>query len=156
MIFDKLENLKKYLKVEDYQKIKLFLDTISPDMPEGFYPIDGDHIFAKVMSYETKDSEHCAIEAHNKYIDIQSTLYGAESIDIFPRAQLTVDKPYNEKDDAEFYICEGSVIYARTNNYPGYFSLLYPYEGHRPMQKIENIGKVKKFVIKLESSGDHV
>jgi YhcH/YjgK/YiaL family protein len=151
MIFDKLENLKKYLTADDYKKIKCFLDTVSPDMPEGFYPIDGDHIFAKVMSYETKSSEHCAIEAHNKYIDIHSTLYGAELIDVFPRAQLTVEKPYNEKDDAEFYVCEGALIHARTNNYPGYFSLIFPYEAHRPKGRVEDIETVKKFVIKLEA-----
>ena len=149
MIHDKLENLHNYIRPRDFELIKTtFLRVLSPNMEERKYDIDGDRIYAKVMSYDTKDSSICKIEAHNVYIDIQCTITGAEGIDIYERDGLGIAEPYNTDKDVIFYEKEEKSFHAHTENLEGYFTLLLPDEAHAPQQRVGNIEQVKKFVIK--------
>jgi YhcH/YjgK/YiaL family protein len=149
MIADRLERLALYLPHQVENIISDFLRDISPDSADGYYPISGEQVFARVMTYETKRAEFCKTEAHNRYIDIQATLAGAESIAIFPRDGLTSIVPYNATDDVEFFEAGSIPPSAETCNYVGRFTLLYPYEAHRPMQAVVGYPWVKKFVIKV-------
>ena len=151
MILDKLINLKKYLPQDCISQVTAFLNSLSPDMAEGRYEIMGERVFAKVMSYATLPKEECAIEAHDRYIDIQATLTGAEGIDIFQRSLLTVKTPYDETNDTIFFESENAVPYAGNVNLPGYFSMIFPEEAHRPQERVAGQSDfVKKFVIKVE------
>lgn len=149
MIHDKLDNLKNYLLVNDYDLIETtFLKLVSVSMQERIYPIDGDRIYARVMSYATKDSDNCKLEAHDKYIDIQCTICGAEGIDIYNRDCLVVSESYNEENDVVFFQREENAKTAHTNNLEGYFTMLWPREAHSPQIRVGKFKKVKKFVIK--------
>lgn len=150
MIVDKLTNLKYFLPNKYSEPITEFLTNISADMLEGRYEIMGEHTFAKVMSYQTAPREKCAVEAHNRYIDIQATLTGVEIIDIFERNLLNVSKPYDELNDVVFLDGNNATPYASNLNIPGYFSMIYPDEAHRPQIRAEGYPDfVKKFVIKV-------
>ena len=149
MIFSELNNLNQYLKTEDYIKIKKFLDNVSPDIDEGKYEIDGEKIYAKVMSYDTKPIEKCLVEAHNKYIDIQASLVGSEGIDVFKRKGLTEQIPYKVEEDVVIYKPDERMLISHVNNIPGYFSMLFPEDAHRPQEVTSDKNRVKKFVIKL-------
>lgn len=148
MIFDSVNNLHKYILEKDYQYIRLFLDQVNEDMPEGRYEICGDRIFAQVMSYQTNDPEACKIEAHIKYADIQVTIYGAEGIDIYTREEMRMSESYDEDKDVVYFKAAG-IPKVHVNNLPGYFSLILPEEAHCPQQRVGNVERVKKFVIKL-------
>lgn len=149
MVFDQLQNLSKYVTQEQFQKISNFLKILSPDMKEGDYEIDGEVIYARVMSYPTSLRQDCKIEAHDKYIDIQSSLAGIEGIDIFDRDELDISEKYNNKKDITFYE-ETVVPNASVINRAGYFSMIYPKEAHRPKVSVnQRCEKVKKFVIKI-------
>lgn len=150
MIFDSLDKINKYISVVDYAKIKVFLDRVVPDMNEGEYPIDGDRIFARVMSYDTKEPQDCIIEAHKKYIDIQATIIGAEGIDIYDKQSLREAVEYEPKTDVLLFDVEKEDgVLARANNHEGYFCMVFPGEPHSPQQRINQFYRVKKFVIKL-------
>jgi YhcH/YjgK/YiaL family protein len=150
MVIDSLGNLNKYLTKEQFSKVKDFLDKLSPDMEEGYYEIDGENIFAKVMSYNTSLRNDCKIEAHDKYIDIQSTLIGSEGIDVFHREELKEIQPYDNSNDVVF-MEDNNAYYVTVNNLPAYFSMLYPNEAHRPQISLNGkCEKVKKFVIKVQ------
>lgn len=149
MVFDQLQNLNKYVTQEQFQKMNNFLKQLSPDMKEGRYEIDGEAIYARVMSYTTSLRQNCKIEAHDKYIDIQSSLVGMEGIDIFDRGELNISEAYNKDKDVAFYkeTIEPNVS---VNNKAGYFSMIYPQEAHRPQISVDQrCEKVKKFVIKI-------
>lgn len=150
MIMDKIENLGKYLEKDVVEKIRPFVSSISADMADGEYDIDGEHIFARVMAYETMPKEECKIEAHNRYIDIQFTLAGAEGIDVFPRSQLQSIEDYSVEDDVEWFSPDEETLFVQSCNLPGYFTMLFPYEAHRPKESVAGFSKVKKGVIKLE------
>lgn len=151
MIIDKLTKLNNYLPENYTEPITAFLASISPNMPEGHYEIVGTHVFAKVMSYQTSPREKCPIEAHNRYIDIQATLTGVEIIDIFERNTLNALEPYDEMNDVVFFDKGNAKPYATNVNLPGYFTMIFPEESHRPQVRAEeNQNFVKKFVIKVE------
>lgn len=151
MILDKLTNLRKYLPQDCISQVIAFLNSLSPDMAEGRYEIMGERVFAKVMSYATLPKEECAIEAHDRYIDIQATLIGAEGIDIFQRSLLTVKTPYDKTSNTIFFKPGDAVPYACNVNLPGYFSMIFPEEAHRPQERVAGHPDfVKKFVIKVE------
>lgn len=151
MVIDRIENLKKYIQENDMKKIQAFLNKLSPEMEEGQYEIDGDNIYARVMSYNTSRRKDCKIEAHDLYIDIQSTLVGSEGIDVFHREELNEKISYNEIKDVRMYD-ESNRQYVTVDNLPNYFSMLFPEEAHRPQISLdEKCNVVKKFVIKIKS-----
>lgn len=151
MIYAKLSDLNKYIQLFPYQKMQGFLKKISSDMEEGEYSIFGDKIFARVMSYSTHFPEECCIEAHDRYIDIQSSIVGAEGISVYNRQDLLVKKAYDAERDVVFFDNEGEPYLAHTVNWPGYFTMLFPWEAHRPQEVVPLMERtVKKFVIKLQ------
>ena len=88
MVYSQLSHLSEYLEDKIYAEVEKFLRQVSPDMEEGEYPIMGDKVFARVMSYPTRQPQNCRIEAHNKYIDIQATITGAVSLADIHRCPL--------------------------------------------------------------------
>ena len=149
MIYGRISELERYLKPDIYEKIKMFLEQVSESMPEGEYPIWGDKAYARVMSYYTSLPEECQIEAHDKYIDIQATIVGAEGISVYERTGLSESASYNSEKDVVFFDKKGAMVHAHTVNVPGYFTMLYPEDAHRPQEKVCDIDRVKKFVIKV-------
>ncbi|MGC9329842.1 MAG: YhcH/YjgK/YiaL family protein, partial [Candidatus Hinthialibacter sp.] len=77
MIFDEMGYWENYPLGPAWETAFTFLKTLAPDAEEKKYPIEGDDIFARVMSYETKPREEAVLEAHMKYVDIQTVLYGS-------------------------------------------------------------------------------
>lgn len=157
MIMDRLEKLVEYIPDQYREGVSAFLDMVSDDMEEKTYEIYGTHVFAKVMSYPTKEPMDCKIEAHNRYIDIQATISGAEGIDLFKRVELKEQVSYNEANDVAFYVEDNEQAFASNRNIPGYFSMIFPEEAHRPQERVEGCDNfVKKFVIKLEVGNESV
>jgi len=149
-IVDILENLTKYLNDDLSEPISEFLSKVGPNMEEGRYPILGDRAYAKVMSYDTMCREMCKIEAHDLYIDIQSTVVGAEGIDVFDRNMLSANTK-NENEDVSFFDGNDVKPFASVTNATGHFTLLLPTDAHRPTEQCAGFSNhVKKFVIKIK------
>lgn len=153
MVYDRIENLGKYLSKDVMDKLAPVLEGIRPGCEERRYDVDGDNCFVKVMSYDTiADKEQCKIEAHDKYIDIQVTMEGIEGISVFERSELEVSVPYDEaKDMLKLKAPEGVYPYASLSVLPGHFAMLMPNEAHRPKENVcpDHIN-VKKYVIKVK------
>ena len=99
MVFDRIENLGKYLPADKMAKLAPVIAQLTPDCEERTYEVDGDNMFIKAMSYTAIDPKDCKIEAHDKYIDIQVTITGSEGISVFERDALSVSVPYDEAKD---------------------------------------------------------
>lgn len=149
MVYARLDKLEKYLDSDTYSKISAFVQEVDESTAEGKYEIYGDKVFARVMSYDTSLPKECKIEAHNKYIDIQVTITGAEGISVYDRKGLTESISYNEHNDVVFFDVNGAISNVHTVNVPGYFTMLNPEDAHRPQERVGNIDKVKKYVIKV-------
>ncbi|MFT5453236.1 MAG: biofilm protein TabA [Enterobacterales bacterium] len=151
MIIDKLENWEHYHFGAAWKLAFDFLKSLTPDSIEKKYILQGDDIFAYVMSYETKEPELAKLEAHEKYVDIQTVLIGGEGFEWFTKDGLEVDVPYNKSKDVEFFkrSCPGT---ARVDVLPDTFVMFYPQDAHMPALIVDGKPEfIKKVVVKIKS-----
>ena len=150
MVHDRLENIGLYLPSAYRGMAARFLADVHDDMAEGRIVLDGDTMYARIMSYPTKLPKDCAIEAHDIYVDIQFTLIGGEGIDIFPRQELREIAADQEKDFYTFASDMPSQV--SVGNLPGWFTMIFPHEAHRPQESLDGkCSVVKKGVIKIKT-----
>ena len=148
MIYDTFENLNLYFdKVEPLHKALTFAADFNKSQLDGRYEIDGDNIYAMVMTYDSKSAEELKFESHKKYIDIQLLLEGEEFLDVSLDKALGVDTPYSEQNDVALFNPPQSV--ASVLLVPGNYAVLYPDDIHRPGRKVEKKKQVRKMVIKV-------
>ncbi len=151
MIIDKLENWKHYHFGSAWTKAFEFLFTLSPDAEEKKYTIQGDDIFAIVMSYDTCSPETSLFESHQKYVDIQTVLIGSERFECSFTDTLSVQTPYDDATDVQWYkrIIPGQT---RVDVCPDTFVMLYPHDAHMAaLMTDEKSEHVKKVVVKIKA-----
>jgi YhcH/YjgK/YiaL family protein len=101
MIVDHIENWKRYSFGSTWELAFSFLECLTSDSEERRYELDGDDVFAIVMSYPTKRETDAGavLETHRKYVDIQMALAGSERIACYPVHSLRMKTPYNAERD---------------------------------------------------------
>ena len=109
MILDNIDNWRNYSLGPAWEKAFGFLDTLDPSAPEEETKIDDDHMFARVMSYPTRDetSSDAVLEAHRRYADIQMVLIGSERIAWYPTSSLNAKTAYDQDKDVQFSTTKG-------------------------------------------------
>ncbi len=151
MIVDHISNWRSYSFGEAWEKAFGFLEELSSDAEEKEYPIDGDGLFARVMSYPTKGEADAGavLEAHRKYMDIQVALVDSERIAVYPEHTLAVKAAYDlEKDVVFFEYAEPAKL--QLSIFPGTFACLLPQDAHMPQLHTGVPGAlVKKVVVKV-------
>ena len=150
MIIDRLENWDNYFSGTTWRCVFDFLRTLHPDAAEKEYPLQGNDVFARVISYETKSPDTAVLEAHRKYIDIQMMIQGIECIKWFPVKALKVGVHYDMIKDVEFF---HHPLYcpARVDLCPETFIALFPHDAHMTQLMCGNIPRVvKKVVVKVK------
>ena len=146
MIMDKLIRWDKYPWPSDrFVKAFRYLETLTPDAPEGRTEIDGTNIYCMIQPYETRAWEGQRFEAHRDYADIQFMLDGEESILWAPTETLTVVQPY--APDIEFYdLTPAPTDLVLTS---GIFCVLFPQDAHAPCLQHGGPRTVRKAVVKV-------
>lgn len=150
MIHDVLKNWPLYFNAPPWRDVFAYLSSLDAETPEyARFDLQGDDIYASVMSYATCGPQEAKLEAHDVYVDIQMSLVGGEGIDWFPRHVLEVKTPYDPVRDRTLYHRPGTAP-ARVDNLPGAITVLFPGDAHMPKQIIgDKTGTVKKVVVKL-------
>ena len=151
MIVDHISNGRTYSLGEAWEKVFSFLETLSNDAEEKEYPIDGDAIFARVMSYPTKveTAEDTVLEVHRKYVDIHMALVGSERLAIYPTHEMATKTGFDEERDVEFFEYKEPAKFQLTMT-SGMFACLLPQDAHMPQLFAEEEGAVvKKVVVKV-------
>jgi YhcH/YjgK/YiaL family protein len=113
---------------------------------DGKHKIDGDEIYALIMSYKTEPESARSFEAHRKYLDVQYLLAGREVIYWAPIEELTPAGEYSQGKDIVFLSGEPR---ARLQLTPGSFALFYPEDAHKPNCAWEAPQQVRKVVLKV-------
>lgn len=151
MIVDRLRNWKTYPYGDAWRFAFDFLRSLTLDAEEKEYPLQGDDMFARVMSYKTCLPETVVLEAHRKYIDIQAVLVGSEAIEWFSTNGLAIDKQYDDTKDVEFFNRPAPGP-ARVDVFPGTFVVLFPHDAHMPKLMTGNTPElIKKVVVKIKT-----
>ncbi|MFA5501656.1 MAG: YhcH/YjgK/YiaL family protein [Sulfurovaceae bacterium] len=150
MIIDKIENFGLYPLGSAWNLIFEFLGTLTPETEDKKYTIDGDDIFAIVMSYHTSTPETAVFESHKNYIDIQTVITGSEGFECAFADKLSVTTPYDASKDAAFYE-RNTHGQTRVDVYPRTFVMLYPHDAHIAGLMVGSESElVKKVVVKVK------
>lgn len=121
-----------------------------PESPSlGITQLDGDDMFVNVMKYETLPRNECQFETHIKYIDLQYTIVGCESMDVINRNQLEPNNSYDVGKDLQFYKDPGNIDCCNIIMKPKNFVILLPHEAHRPKIRVHPALDIYKLVIKI-------
>lgn len=148
MIQDKLTNAKTYygLSARMKQAFEWLQNSNLTNMPDGKHVIDGEHIFANVQTYFTKDD--APYEGHRKYADIQYMIKGREKIGVTNYQNCSTTEEYNVDKDIEFLKNNSSVKYQMLEE--GEFLVFYPQDAHQPALNPNEKLNVKKVIVKVE------
>ena len=148
MIIDSLENANKYFSVHPlFEKAFRFVDqtnleTAEPgksDISEGLKAI-----FSEGPG-KTREASLAKFECHNKNIDIQVCIHGAETMGWKPRSRCAQPQGgYNEEKDVQYYQDTPDTFFQLTN---GQFAIFFPEDVHAPMI---GEGTIRKLVIKVK------
>lgn len=151
MINGAISELSLYLPDKVKEMVMDYIQSVDEDTEEGYTYIIDDRVYGRVMSYVTLPKQECEIEAHNKYIDIQISLIGAEGIDVYQREDLKKVQDYDPECDVIFYQYEGKGHVAAIENIPRRFTMLFPSDAHQPKIFLDGAnGHVKKCVVKID------
>lgn len=149
MIVDRFDNWHRFLNGPAWELAYSFLTSLKPDTPEGYTYLDGDALFGRVMAYPTRGSEGSKLESHRNYIDVQTTLDGAEGIEWFPRSSLVRTHEYDPDKDVELWRRPGPPP-ARADMFPGMFCVLFPEDAHMAQQIVGGTAReIRKAVVKI-------
>ena len=149
MIVDRMQNWQAYEFGPAWRSAFEFLGKLTTETADGRYELQGDDIFAIVMSYETRGADEAILEAHRRYVDIQTVLRGREGFEWFPASSLVVAQPYDAVKDVEFFqrLGPGS---ARVDIGPSLFIALFPDDAHMATLMLGNQREsIKKVVVKI-------
>ncbi len=150
MIIDKIEHFQHYHFGPAWKLAFDFLRTLTSETEDKKYALQGEDIFAVVMSYRTFSPDMALFEAHREYVDIQTVLVGAEGFECAFCDGLSVETPYDERADITFYKRDLPGM-TRVDVCPGTFVMLYPHDAHMPGLIIGNEEKmIKKVVVKIK------
>jgi len=150
MIVDTLEQWPCYRFGPAWGRAMGYLESLGPDVADGRYEIDGAHVYAMVMSYETKCPDPPLFEAHRAYADVQAALSGTEALEWAPVGALAPTGPFDPDKDAGFYGKPAEVT--RVELRPGLFALLLPHDAHMPGVMAGPAPEaVKKVVVKIRA-----
>ena len=146
MIFDYINNLSKYERLSDNlaTALSFISNTNLQNLDMGKHSINSDDIFYMIDEYKTKPSVEGKLEAHKKYIDIQTMISGSEYIGHALLSNQKVLRDYDELYDYTLYQGDATFI----NLVPGSFAIFYPNDLHMPGID-EYKTDVKKMVIKV-------
>lgn len=87
MIYDTLENIHLYDGIQPgvVRGLRFLAETDFSKLADGRHEIDGDDVFANLMSYDSR-AVNDTPEAHRAYIDIQYLISGVELVGVAPSA----------------------------------------------------------------------
>ncbi len=147
MIFDKIENAKKYYQLHPkFEKaFKYLVINKLTEMPLEKFEIEGEDLFVMFTNKEGKAKSSAKLEAHQKYADIQFLIAGNEQIGWKSHSDCkSVDKVYDADKDIEFFKDEPQTFFSLK---PECFAIFFPEDAHAPMV---GEGLIHKAVIKIK------
>jgi biofilm protein TabA len=148
MILDSLDHAGRYAALgPGFARAFQFLRTLDAGRPDGRCEIDGDAVYAVMMSLETKVPADRTHEVHRKYADVQYLITGRETMHFTPAERLGAGNGYNAEKD--FELCDQPRDPATLAVQPGQFVIFFPGEGHKPNLALGAPGPARKVVVKV-------
>ncbi len=130
------------------QAIEFMEKTDFRSLEDGKYPIQGDDLYASVMTLSSKPASEQPAEKHESYLDIHLLLEGAETIGWKPEDESeSPSQIYDSGGDYALYAEVRNESYLKLQ--PGMFVALFPGDVHRPGITDTSPAVIRKVVVKI-------
>jgi len=146
MIYDTLAHAAQYKGLHpNLDKALDFLCTGGlAALPDGRVDIDGEAVFANLMSYTTL-ADNPTPENHRKYADIFFLLEGEEEVGVCPLE--TVGEPVREDPDHDIWLHRADTVRLPLGGER--FLVLFPGDAHAPSIGPHGPAHARKCVVKV-------
>jgi biofilm protein TabA len=148
LIVDTLARLRQYAAVHPaFARAFDFLEqTDLRALEPGRHEIDGDRLYVSIEHIDGRGQEGARLEAHQRYIDIQFTIEGAEEIGWMPlRDCRSPSGPFDDGTDIGFFDDRPTTwIHVPA----GEAAIFFQYDAHAPRG---GRGAIKKAIVKVAS-----
>lgn len=125
-------------------------DELCDPTSDGRLELKGDDLYMMVGSFPLKRAEEARLEVHDRYIDIQVILSGAECFGWSQRTACT--EPQGEMDTTKDILFYGDRPTSVTTALAGEFVILFPEDAHAPLIRPEGVnGSVRKVIVKVKA-----
>jgi len=124
-----------------------WIRNLPAEPAEGRHALWDDEIYALVLRYATGDATESRFETHRKYVDLQYTLAGSETIEWAPRDSLANDGDYDAAKDLLFH--HSGPVFGRAVKAAGFFSIYTPVDAHRGKIRAPGFASAFKLVVKI-------
>jgi biofilm protein TabA len=152
MILDTLDAIDRYASLHPrFGAAFAFLRRLGSSPTIGRHEIDGDSAYALVQHYETRPVAGAALEAHQRYIDIQYVARGHEAIHWAPLAGLSVTMPHDATKDVALFAMPHDAVAVPIR--AGQCAILFPEDAHAPCCIWGESTEVVKVVVKIAVAG---
>lgn len=147
MIYDTLDNREIYRNV--HPGVAMGLDFLAATdfskLEDGRYELDGDKVFANLMTYETRVANDLP-EAHKDYIDIQFLVEGVELIGVAPLDEMD---GVDSQPGPDCWLYRGKTEKLTIGG--GRFLAVWPKDAHAPGIDPAGVGApARKCVVKVK------
>ena len=150
MIIDNVQSIANYKGISSsLDKAISFIQTTDlTKLAPGRHSIEGDDIFAIVLTVKTRTRDNCRWESHKKYIEIPIVIEGNELMIGQHIANLECAQVYDSNTDNLWYEDngQGTVI----NMAPDIFVIFFPSDAHMPCIMDKKPENVKKVIVKVK------
>lgn len=147
MIMDRLENWTLYFG-DALDVVAEYLRTVGASAPEGDHELRGQDVFARVLSYKTRNRTEAIMEAHRRYIDFQMVLSGVEVLEWHPLQGLAEISKYDPD--------KGLVLLEKPRRAHGCavltadrIGVFFPQDAHMGGISFEEPALIRKVVVKV-------
>lgn len=146
MIYDTLSHAAQYKGLHSGldKALDFLCSTDLTALPDGRHDIDGNAVYAMLMTYTTK-AENNEPESHKAYIDVFYLLDGDEFVGIAPVEEMGPAVRERPENDVWFY-------HGKTLPLPlggGNFMVLFPGDAHAPSIGPHGPATARKCVVKV-------
>jgi len=117
-------------------------------MADGKHPIQGEEMYARIMTLSTKAASEQPAERHQSYIDVHYLLEGEETIGwLQDDGTASPVQAYDPEQDYALYgeLANESLVKLT----PGMLAVLFPEDLHRPCLTEDVPSRIRKVVIKI-------
>ena len=106
---------------------------------------DGRDVYALLQYPRTRPRAEQMAESHRLYADVQAVVDGDEILEVMPLAGLETTREYRAEQDAALYKMPETA--SRLVMRPGLAAILFPEDGHAPMQAPDGTPRFSRRVV---------
>ena len=152
MTKDTLANARLHFSVHPHFKtaFEWLAQNVGADFPEGKTLICDGGFTLNCQCYETHPLDSRKFETHDKFIDIQYVVAGAENIFLGDPAAMETAVEYDAEKDIRFLAGCGSPVTLSA----GEFMIIWPHEAHAPGcdAPAGKSSSVRKVIVKIPTA----